>query len=108
MADGWVPSFGYTGVDGLRDGAKRLDDAALAAGRDPATIRRIVNVGGLVTDGATGDNPMDGPVDRWVTTLTDWAGDIGIDTFVFWHADRRSLERYATEVVPRVIEALGI
>ena len=24
MADGWVPSFGYAGVDGLRDGAKRL------------------------------------------------------------------------------------
>ena len=106
MADGWVPSFGYTGVEGLREGAKRLDDAALAAGRDPMAIRRIVNVGGLVTDGATGDNPMDGPVDRWVATLTDWAVNIGIDAFVFWHADRPSLERYATEVVPAVREAL--
>ena len=106
MADGWVPSFGYTGVEGLREGTKRLDDAALAAGRDPTAIKRIVNVGGLVTDGPTGDNPMDGPVDRWVATLTDWAVDIGIDTFVFWHADRTSLERYATEVVPAVREAL--
>ena len=106
MADGWVPSIGNTGIDGLRDGAKRLDDAALAAGRDPKSIKRIVNVGGLVTDGPTGDNPLDGPVDRWVATLTDLAVDIGIDAFVFWHADRRSLERYASEVVPAVREAL--
>ena len=103
-----MPSFGYAGVDGLREGAKRLDDAALAAGRDPMAIKRIVNVGGLVTDGATGDNPLDGPVDRWVATLTEWAVDIGIDAFVFWHADRTSLERYATEVVPAVREALRL
>lgn len=106
LADGWVPSFGYTSVEGLRDGAARLDEAALAAGRDPTAIKRIVNVGGAVTDGQRGDNPLDGPANQWVATLTEWSTDIGIDAFVFWHADRTSLERYATEIVPAVREAL--
>lgn len=106
LADGWVPSFGYAGAEGLRTGAARLDEAALAAGRDPMAIKRIVNVGGAVTDGPRGDNPLDGPVDQWVATLTEWSTEIGIDAFVFWHADRSSLERYATQVAPAVREAL--
>jgi alkanesulfonate monooxygenase SsuD/methylene tetrahydromethanopterin reductase-like flavin-dependent oxidoreductase (luciferase family) len=107
MADGWVPSHGYMGPDAFRRASARIDEVATAAGRDPWDIRRLYNFAGLITNGAAGDGPLDGPVDRWVATLTEWATNIGIDTFVFWHADRASLERYATEVVPAVREALG-
>jgi alkanesulfonate monooxygenase SsuD/methylene tetrahydromethanopterin reductase-like flavin-dependent oxidoreductase (luciferase family) len=107
LADGWVPSVGYVGIDAVRDAAARLDDEAAKAGRDPLAIRRIFNVGGLVTDGPTsGDNPFDGPVASWVERLTGWAVDIGVDAFIFWHPERSSLERFATEVVPATREAL--
>ncbi len=107
MADGWVPSVGYIGLPGLRDAGGRLDEAAMAAGRDPKSIRRIFNVGGLITDGPPGENPLDGPADRWVATLTQWAVELGTDAFIFWPPDRPSLERFAGEVVPAVREALA-
>jgi alkanesulfonate monooxygenase SsuD/methylene tetrahydromethanopterin reductase-like flavin-dependent oxidoreductase (luciferase family) len=107
MADGWVPSVGRTGKDALRESAARIDEAAVAAGRDPLSIRRIFNVGGVVTDGSLGENPFDGPVDGWVELLTEWAAAIGVDAFVYWHPDRRSLERFATEVVPAARVALA-
>ena len=107
MADGWVPSVGYIGLPGLRDAGGRLDEAAMAAGRDPKSIRRIFNVGGLITDGPPGENPLDGPADRWVATLTEWAVELGTDVFIFWPPDRPSLERFAGEVVPAVREALA-
>lgn len=107
MADGWVPSIGRIGMDALRESSALIDAAALAAGRDPATIRRVFNIAGAVTDGARGDNPFDGPSDRWVATLTEMAVALDVDAFVFWPADRISLERYATEVVPAARSALA-
>src|SRR6266849_4716820 len=44
-ADGWVPSLGYLKPDELAEAGARVDDAAREAGRDPAAIRRILNVG---------------------------------------------------------------
>ena len=108
LADGWVPSHGYMGPEAFRRAFARINEAATAAGRDPADIRRLYNFGGLITDGAAGGGPLDGPVDRWVATLTDWATDLGVNGFIYWPADRPSLGRYATEVVPRVKEELGI
>jgi alkanesulfonate monooxygenase SsuD/methylene tetrahydromethanopterin reductase-like flavin-dependent oxidoreductase (luciferase family) len=43
-ADGWVPSLGYLKPADLAEAAARVDDAAREAGRDPAAIRRILNV----------------------------------------------------------------
>jgi len=43
-ADGWVPSLGYLKPADLAEAAARVDDAARDAGRDPAAIRRILNV----------------------------------------------------------------
>lgn len=107
MADGWVPSVGMVGIQAVRESAARLDEATLAAAREPIDVRRIFNIGGAVTDGARGENPMDGPPDRWAATLTEWATDIGVDAFIYWHPNRRSLERFVAEVVPAVQEALG-
>jgi hypothetical protein len=108
LADGWVPSYGYMGPEDLRVASARIDEAARAAGRDPDAIRRIYNVGGLITDGPRGDDPLVGPVDQWVDTLTGWGTDLGVDTFVFWPRDAgtEQIERFAVDVVPLVREAV--
>jgi alkanesulfonate monooxygenase SsuD/methylene tetrahydromethanopterin reductase-like flavin-dependent oxidoreductase (luciferase family) len=100
LADGWVPSLqGDTTF--LSEGAARIDDAATDAGRDPSQIRRIVNVNGQITDGAS-LGLLRGPVDQWVDELTDLAVGYGVDTFVFWGDGDDQLPRFAEEVVPAV------
>lgn len=109
LADGWVPSHGRMDPDALRAASRQIDDAALAAGRDPAAIRRIYNVGGEITESRHGEDALVGPVDQWVETLTAWAIDLGVDTFVFWPPDSATgqVDRFAAEIAPAVREAAG-
>jgi alkanesulfonate monooxygenase SsuD/methylene tetrahydromethanopterin reductase-like flavin-dependent oxidoreductase (luciferase family) len=48
-ADGWVPSLGYLKPEDMGEANARIDDAARAAGRDPSSIRRVLNVGADLT-----------------------------------------------------------
>jgi alkanesulfonate monooxygenase SsuD/methylene tetrahydromethanopterin reductase-like flavin-dependent oxidoreductase (luciferase family) len=100
VADGWVPSL-RGDVGAIADMTRRLEDAAAAAGRDPAQLRRILNVSGRVTDGATG-GPLHGPVDQWVDELGELALGYRFDTFLFWNEEDGQLDRFAEEVVPAV------
>jgi alkanesulfonate monooxygenase SsuD/methylene tetrahydromethanopterin reductase-like flavin-dependent oxidoreductase (luciferase family) len=100
LADGWVPSLRGE-ITRLSEGAARLDDAAVQAGRDPAEIRRVLNVNGQITDGAR-LGLLRGPVDQWVDELTDLAVGYGFDTFMFWGEGDDQLSRFAEEVVPAV------
>jgi alkanesulfonate monooxygenase SsuD/methylene tetrahydromethanopterin reductase-like flavin-dependent oxidoreductase (luciferase family) len=106
LADGWVPGSGIARIGELKGLSERIDEAAAEAGRDPTTIRRILNISGVMSDRPSGDGPLDGPVERWVETLTGWAIELGIDTFILWPPDTTGslLERYAAEVVPAVRE----
>ena len=106
-ADGWIPSLTYAPPEQLAEGQKRIDAAAEEAGRDPASIRRLYNVSGTVTDGARGEL-LQGPPEHWVETLADWATRLHVDTFVFWpqEAVREQVERFAAEVVPGVRAAM--
>jgi alkanesulfonate monooxygenase SsuD/methylene tetrahydromethanopterin reductase-like flavin-dependent oxidoreductase (luciferase family) len=98
VADGWVPSL--TGdVPALVEMVTRLDGEATAAGRDPAEIRRVLNVSGAITDGAS-DGVLRGPVEQWVDELTELAVAHGFDTFVFWADGEGQIPRFAEEVVP--------
>ncbi|HET6380242.1 MAG TPA: LLM class flavin-dependent oxidoreductase [candidate division Zixibacteria bacterium] len=109
LADGWVPSLGRTGIEALRRAAARLDEAALAAGRDPRDVRRILNVSGTITDGSVGEDALDGPPALWVERLAGLARDPGVDAFIFWPPDEGTVqvERFAAEVAPAVLAALG-
>jgi alkanesulfonate monooxygenase SsuD/methylene tetrahydromethanopterin reductase-like flavin-dependent oxidoreductase (luciferase family) len=100
VADGWVPSF-RGDLKKIADMTKRLDDAAAEAGRDPAHIRRILNVNGVITDGAT-KGMLQGPVHQWADELTDLAITYGFDTFIFWGEGEGQLQKFAEEVVPEV------
>jgi alkanesulfonate monooxygenase SsuD/methylene tetrahydromethanopterin reductase-like flavin-dependent oxidoreductase (luciferase family) len=100
LADGWVPSLRGE-VAPLTDGAARLDEAAAEAGRDPAEIRRVLNVNGEITDGRRG-GLLQGPAEQWVDELTDLAVGHGFDTFVLWAEQPGQLARFAEEVAPAV------
>jgi alkanesulfonate monooxygenase SsuD/methylene tetrahydromethanopterin reductase-like flavin-dependent oxidoreductase (luciferase family) len=108
-ADGWVPSLGYMAPEGFRTAGAILDQAAVAAGRDPRSIRRIYNISGTITDGPPGEGWLDGPVEHWVQTLAAWRTDLGVDAFIFWPRDTTpsTVERFATEIVPGVRDAVG-
>jgi alkanesulfonate monooxygenase SsuD/methylene tetrahydromethanopterin reductase-like flavin-dependent oxidoreductase (luciferase family) len=113
-ADGWLPSLGVLSRDELRDGNKQIDAAAEKAGRDPAKIRRLLNVQGLIGDqqpprradlpvGYLAGEPLAGPAEWWVETIAGFVED-GFDTIVFWPVDPSAdqVERLAAEVVPQL------
>lgn len=92
------PAFGLNGI---------IDDAALAAGRDPDQITRLYNVAGLISDQDEG--PFQGPPQRWVDTLADLYENQQMNAFVYWpSADRERQSRiFAEEVVPLAREVMG-
>jgi alkanesulfonate monooxygenase SsuD/methylene tetrahydromethanopterin reductase-like flavin-dependent oxidoreductase (luciferase family) len=101
LADGWVPSLFWATPELVPAMMRRIDEGAAAAERDPAEIRRVYNVGGMIADGPT-DELLKGPPDRWTETLTRFAEELGFDTFVFWPDEEPlvQLERFAQEIVP--------
>jgi alkanesulfonate monooxygenase SsuD/methylene tetrahydromethanopterin reductase-like flavin-dependent oxidoreductase (luciferase family) len=109
VADGWVPSLGYMDPPAYARASAVIDAAAAAAGRDPDDVRRLYNLGGMITDGERGDDHLTGPVDHGVATLSAWAVEIGVDSFVFWPPDSgtQQVERFAREVAPAVRAATG-
>ena len=100
LADGWVPSL-RDELSLLNEGAARIDEAAAGAGRDPAEIRRVLNVNGQITDGDR-IGLLRGPVEQWVDELTDLTVGYGFDTFMFWGDGEDQLPRFAEEVTPAV------
>ena len=108
-ADGWIAGAGVSRAEEFPTIKARLDDAAIAVGRDPREIRRIVNLSGVVMDDANGEGPLDGPVAKWVETLSVWASEQAIDGFILWPPDPGLglIERFADEVVPAVKEGIS-
>jgi alkanesulfonate monooxygenase SsuD/methylene tetrahydromethanopterin reductase-like flavin-dependent oxidoreductase (luciferase family) len=106
LADGWVPSLGYSPPGRLPEMNRRIDEGAERAGREPGEIRRAYNVSGYI--GAEGEGLLEGPASRWVETLTGFALEHGMDTFIYWPSEdhERQVEVFASEVVPAVREAV--
>ena len=113
-ADGWLPSLGVLTRDELRAGNAQIDSAAERAGRDPASIRRILNVQGLIGEGRApsrselpvgylAGEPLAGPGDWWVETFAGFHDD-GFDTLIFWPVDttREQVELLARDVVAQL------
>jgi alkanesulfonate monooxygenase SsuD/methylene tetrahydromethanopterin reductase-like flavin-dependent oxidoreductase (luciferase family) len=100
-ADGWVPSSGWATPDKLADMHARIDEAAAAAGRDPAQIRRAYNAWGEI--GGPGGF-LQGEAAQWIDELTELVIDHGMDTFLFGPSEDpvTQLQRFAAEVAPAV------
>ncbi|MGY1856938.1 LLM class flavin-dependent oxidoreductase [Modestobacter sp. SYSU DS0290] len=104
-ADGWLPSLSYLQPGDLARGNAVIDEAAVAAGRSPADVRRLLNVTGTFT--ATGRGPLQGPAGQWAEELAELALEHRIGTFVLGSDDPDDLRRFAAEVAPGVRELVA-
>ncbi|CAM3674166.1 LLM class flavin-dependent oxidoreductase [Tsukamurella ocularis] len=102
-ADGWAPSNSFFPPPTLPERHAAIDDGARAAGRDPASIRRVYNIFGSIDD-APSDEPFHGTVEQWTEQLTGLVVDTGMDTFVFGadDDDYEQCRRFVVDVAPRV------
>jgi alkanesulfonate monooxygenase SsuD/methylene tetrahydromethanopterin reductase-like flavin-dependent oxidoreductase (luciferase family) len=99
LGDGWLPSVGgsYLGAEDARRVRGVVDDAARAAGRDPADIERAANV--MVLEGSD-------PAER----LARIAGELGFTTLLVGVPEDDPIgfvRRLGEDVAPRVRELLG-
>jgi alkanesulfonate monooxygenase SsuD/methylene tetrahydromethanopterin reductase-like flavin-dependent oxidoreductase (luciferase family)/hemerythrin-like domain-containing protein len=87
-ADGWLPSLPYLQAGDLARGNAAIDEAAVAAGRDPSEIRRLLNV--------TAESGVD--------ELVQYALEDGIATLLVMADDENTLQTFASETAPAVRE----
>jgi alkanesulfonate monooxygenase SsuD/methylene tetrahydromethanopterin reductase-like flavin-dependent oxidoreductase (luciferase family) len=104
-ADGWLPSLAYMPPARLGPANRAIDDAALAAGRDPREIRRLLNVQGSFADARRGF--LQGPPDQWVEELLGLVLEHGFSTFILGGDDPRAIETFGQEVAPALREAVA-
>jgi alkanesulfonate monooxygenase SsuD/methylene tetrahydromethanopterin reductase-like flavin-dependent oxidoreductase (luciferase family) len=113
IGDGWIPSMSYVPPVEAAPRNALIDAAARAAGRDPAAIRRIYNVGGEFTASAAAppsptDRQFVGPAAHWVEALTGLALEQGFSTFILWTPPEvHPLRTYIEEVAPAVRERVA-
>jgi alkanesulfonate monooxygenase SsuD/methylene tetrahydromethanopterin reductase-like flavin-dependent oxidoreductase (luciferase family) len=93
LGDGWLPSLSYLRPGQLAEGNAIIDDAAAEADRDPAAIRRLLNIG---------PEQADSP-----ERLAELAVGDGIATFILATDDARAIREYAAETAPAVRELVA-
>jgi alkanesulfonate monooxygenase SsuD/methylene tetrahydromethanopterin reductase-like flavin-dependent oxidoreductase (luciferase family) len=105
LADGWLPSHAYAGLDVLPAMNQAIDDAALAAGRAPADVRRLYNIGGRF-DG-DGREFLQGPPALWAEQLAELTLDQGMSAYILASDSPADIQRFAAEVAPAVRELVA-
>src|SRR5215207_8009278 len=88
----------------LERGNLVIDDAAVAAGRHPRQIRRLVNIHGSFTSDSHGF--LQGPPDQWVEELLPFVLEHGISTFILATDDPHAIQRWGGEVAPALRETV--
>ncbi|NJP91933.1 LLM class flavin-dependent oxidoreductase [Nonomuraea sp. FMUSA5-5] len=119
VADGWLPGHAADWrSERYRTSGPIIDEAAVAAGRDPREIRTIYNFPGRITDRplpATRDRDdrwIGGSVGQWIEELTEAVLEHQASGFILFSADHgavdpTTLARWAREIVPAVREAIA-
>jgi alkanesulfonate monooxygenase SsuD/methylene tetrahydromethanopterin reductase-like flavin-dependent oxidoreductase (luciferase family) len=93
-ADGWVPSLGYLKPEAMPEANARIDDAARDAGRDPAVIRRVLNVAANLN----------------ADEIAQFALEHGFDTFVIGETQEdveAELSEFLQSVAPKARELVA-
>lgn len=109
LVDGWIPSYPYAPPERLPEMNRRIDDAAIKAGRDPSSIRRLYNVNGVITE-VGGPGFLEGPPSEWTERLAALALEGGMDGFLFAPSGGdpdEQLGRFDEEVAPAVLKAVA-
>lgn len=97
LADGWVVSQSAVSSPSLAEAGKIIDEAAIAAGREPGEVRRHLNV-----------LPVGGRDQRgWAAQLARLALDQGVSVFVLVSDDPDAMRGFATETAPAVRELVA-
>jgi alkanesulfonate monooxygenase SsuD/methylene tetrahydromethanopterin reductase-like flavin-dependent oxidoreductase (luciferase family) len=105
VGDGWLPTMEYLpdGPGSLPDANDRIDQAAAAAGRSPAAVRRLMNI--MRAEFApTTQGLLEGPPAAWIDQLADLALSHGISAFMIGGDNPSTAQRLAAEVAPAVRE----
>ena len=95
-ADGWLPSLPYLKHGDLARSNAIIDEAAVAAGRDPSDVRRLLNLGA-----------PSGDTQAWIDELVRYVLEDGVGTFIVMGDDPRVIQRFGEEVAPAVREAVA-
>ncbi|WP_432052406.1 LLM class flavin-dependent oxidoreductase [Streptomyces xiamenensis] len=106
IADGWLPSLGFLpeGPASLAAMNEQIDEAASAAGREPAAVSRLLNLSGRFTSGAGGGGLLEGRSDDWAEQIADIALQYGISGFILASDEPADLNLFGQEVAPRARE----
>ncbi|MEU8632100.1 LLM class flavin-dependent oxidoreductase [Amycolatopsis sp. NPDC048633] len=116
VADGWAaPIAAYLPYEKWGQANRLIDEAAEAAGRDPASVRRIAQVVGTVTTMkgqlriGSGADPVRGTAGQWAEVLAHLGTEMPFTSFVFWpeHESVEQIAAFAGEVVPEARRLLG-
>lgn len=115
LADGWIPAHAADWHSRqVKEWRPQIDAAAVAAGRNPADVVTIYNVGGLITDRAVAQ-PRDqdghwigGSIDQWIAELTTAVIDYGAAGLIYLPQDQPDStgERWIHDIVPAVRAAI--
>lgn len=102
--DGWLPSLAYLpgGPSDLADMNAHIDEGALAAGRDPSAVRRLLNISGQFASSRRGF--LAGSPAQWAAELAELALEHGISAFILATDDAATIEAFAIEVAPATRE----
>jgi alkanesulfonate monooxygenase SsuD/methylene tetrahydromethanopterin reductase-like flavin-dependent oxidoreductase (luciferase family)/FAD/FMN-containing dehydrogenase len=103
--DGWLPSMSYLQPGDLAKGNAVIDEAALAAGRDPSAVRRLVNINGRFSASRLGH--LQGPPEQWVEELGALALEDGLSGFILSTDDPRDIQIFGEEVGPALRELVA-
>ncbi|MEU0568786.1 LLM class flavin-dependent oxidoreductase [Nonomuraea sp. NPDC005983] len=105
-ADGWLPSLAYVrSLDQLADSNATIDAAATEAGREPAAVRRLLNIGGQF--GPRSDQLLSGPPAQWAEQLAVLTLEYGFTAYILMGDDPAVLEVFGKEVAPAVRELVA-
>jgi hypothetical protein len=91
LADGWLPTLAYAGIDTLARLNGIIDDAARESGRNPGDIRRLYNI----------------PPGMAAEQLAELTLLHGMSTFILASDSAGEIERFAAEVAPAVRELVA-
>lgn len=101
MADGWLPSVPHVPPARLATGHRIVDEAAAAAGREPAAVRRLYNL----SPGA-GGFPRGAP-DSWPEQLAALTLEHGTSAFLLPAQQPYLIEVFASQVAPATRELVA-
>jgi alkanesulfonate monooxygenase SsuD/methylene tetrahydromethanopterin reductase-like flavin-dependent oxidoreductase (luciferase family) len=116
-ADGWIAPMA-TGYETKPAGQDRIDAAAIAAGRDPAAVGRMIQLVGRVTDTAStvsrprsgaGNQAIRTTPEHWTRFVAEFAVEERFDAvnFVFEEETSDQIIRFGTEVVATARDVLA-